>query len=363
MQYAILAKNADIDNLPFRPTFAVGFYRAGEEEAFHAFCQALKTRFEDLEILGCSSESTIYGTSSSHEISQDRSFGLLCLDMAKDACSITYEAEISAVDTNRPSRKAVVLFASLYHKKLEAMIAKLQSDKARPVFGAIAASAGDDTAPSIYHDGTFYPQGLLAWEIDTSSYEVGGFSLYDFDPVGFELEITEAEKSTIIEIENKPALDMIEDMIGPLTQESITSYDHPFFLRRKNRELAAAGIPLASIYAVDRKRRSITLHREVSVGDKLRLAVPFSREKQEHTLNAFRRYRDKNGIALLFVCVAYKGHWDDMEPIYLTHIARSLKQPFLGFHTFGEIGPLGKNAPAILHNQTLTLLNITEKAQ
>ena len=75
----------------------------------------------------------------------------------------------------------------------------------------------------------------------------------------------------------------------------------------------------------------------------------------------FSDYTTSGGIAFLFVCVAYKGHWGEMEPIYLMRLAKNLRVPFVGFHAFGEIGPLDPQGFSLMQNQTLTLAVLSEK--
>ncbi len=361
MQYAILENQGDEATLTFQPTFVLGFYRGGEEQRFVNVCRDLKARFGDIDILGCSSDSNLYASVPHIRDSNKYACTFLCLSIPPEHYRIHYCHGTSCDQADDNEWGSSILFAARYCPHLETLIETLQT-KEKPVFGTIAAipQTGDFSA-SIYLNGTFYEKGTLIWQLDSLRYSIEGFSLYDFDPVGFELEITQAENNTILEIENRPALGMIEEMIGPLDNESIASYDHPFFLRYKHTNLNTPNIPLASIRAIDRRAQTIELYRAISPGDKIRLAVPYSREKQERKLQIFRRLKRRKGIAILFVCIAYKGHWDEMEPIYLMRIARSLHQPFLGFHTFGEIGPLTEDGPSLLQNQTITIISIAEK--
>ena len=123
----------------------------------------------------------------------------------------------------------------------------------------------------------------------------------------------------------------------------------------------ATQTPLSSIFSIDRGAKSITLYRKISSGDKLKLAVPFSRWEQEKQLFNFTKYHTNDSIAFLFVCIAYKGHWGEMEPIYLMHVAKHLRVPFVGFHSFGEIGPLHPKDISQIQNQTLTLAVLSER--
>ena len=150
-------------------------------------------------------------------------------------------------------------------------------------------------------------------------------------------------------------------MIGTLSPQIVKSYDQPFFVTPFKNHNHSIKKPVSSIQSIDREAKTITFFKKVSKDDKLKLAVPFSREKQISQLDKFSHFATNDSIAFLFACVAYKGHWGEMEPIYIMHLAKNIKIPFIGFHAFGEIGPQDPQDLSVLQNQTLTLATLSEK--
>lgn len=364
MNYAILTNLDKIDSIDFIPTVIVGFYQCGEEKLFSQYSETLKARFPEADIIGCSSESNIYDTIPHIDTDGTHICTYMCIEMKKGSYMFQVfppqEKQKILVEENK-KYSAIILSAS-YNNDLEEIITMLQKNIGQnSFFGAVAGAVPSKLkGETVFYNGEYISDGTLVWFIDQEEYLLKGISVHDFDPVGFDLEITRAEGFKIIEIENKPALDMVEEMIGTLDPQSIASFDHPFFITSdKNHQSTER--PITSIFSIDREAKTIMLYQEVSKGDKLKLAIPFSREKQEEQLHRFSDYTTSGGIAFLFVCVAYRGHWGEMEPIYLMNLAKNLRVPFVGFHAFGEIGPLDPQGFSLMQNQTLTLAVLSEK--
>ena len=365
MNYAVLTNIDKIDSIDFIPTVIVGFYECGKEKLFSQYSEILKARFPDVDIIGCSSESNIYDSIPYVDVDQTHTCIYMCIEMKKESYMLqlfsAQEKQKILVEENK--KYSAIILSSHYSDNLENMITVLQENIGKNgFFGAIAgAKFSNLKGGTIFYNGEYISDGILIWLIDQEDYLLKGSSMYDFDPVRFTLEITRTEGFKIIEIENQPALDMIEEIIGTLSSQSIKSYDQPFFITSFNDNDNSIKKPVSSIQSIDREAKTITLFKKVSKGDKLKLAIPFSRKKQISQLDNFSHFDTNDSIAFLFACVAYKEHWGEMESIYIMRLAKNIKIPFIGFHAFGEIGPLDPGDFSLLQNQTLTLAVLTEK--
>ena len=364
MNYAILTNLDKLDSIDFIPTVIVGFYQCGKEKLFSQYTETLKARFPEADIIGSSSESNVYDMIPYIDIDETHICTCMCIEMKKESYTFqffpTQEKQKILVEENK--KYGAVILSAKYSNDLEQIITMLQKNIGQnSFFGAVAGAVPSKLKEgTIFYNGEYISDGTLVWFIDQEQYLLKGISVHDFDPVGFDLEITHAEGYKIIEIENKPALDMVEEMIGELDPQSIASFDHPLFITSDNNHQSTER-PISSIFSIDREDKTITLFKEISTGDKLKLAIPFNREKQEKQLHSFCEYTTSGGIAFLFVCMAYKRHWGEMEPLYLMHLAKNLRVPFVGFHAFGEIGPLDPQGFSLMQNQTLTLAVLSEK--
>ncbi len=364
MQYAVLTKCTNLDLLAFTPTIIIGFYTAGNEKLFSANTEHFKQAFPHVDILGCSSESNINDILPHVDHFQCT---YLCLNIKKEAYAVSIikageDTDLYPFPDNDP---AAIIFSTDYSELLDNTLETLnQTEKSPTYIGAIAGSSLDsDHTPSLFCNGTYYKNdAILLWHINQEFYTLSGISLHDFTPVGSVFEVTKTEEDKIVEVDYKPALDAIEEMTGPLAQTNIDAFDYPLFIAPK-KESGAFHTPLSSIKAIDRERKTIEIFKKTKARAKFRVGIPLSRAVQEMQLKKFSRFRAENAVALLFVCIAYKYHWRNFEPLYLMRIAHALKLPFIGLHTFGEIGPLSLDDVTQIQNQTVTLAVLSERKE
>jgi len=360
MKYKIFT---DIDeDIGFIPSIIILFYKINQKNRVKTSYKNLKNRFKDIDIIGCSNIENIYYTLPHIKPSNMDTISYMAIIMPKKA----YNIEICKEDYKENfllkynSNYKAIMFSSNYNNKIEYFIDKFNEMIGKNnLFGAISGTSNYPFNGEIFYNGKFINNGSVIWFIKSKFYNLDGISLHDFYPIDFEMEITKAKNFTIYEIERKPALDMIEDVIGEIDDDSILSFDHPFFIKPINSK--AKYTPLSAIQRVDRKNRSITLHKKVSNRDILQLAIPFRREEQEKQLSDLYKFHKKDSIGFLFLCVAYKGHWKEMEHTYIMRLANKLNIPFIGLHALGEICSIKKDDITQIQNQTITFVTLSKK--
>jgi len=364
----IIVTCSEFDKIGFIPTVIIGFYQSSMKVSFFEDYQKLKERFPHVDIIGCSSESNIYDFIP-HVFFEEKDLCVfLCLDIGKEAYQIelhTPESIMEKQEANGVSYGAL-MFSSRYFLSMEEIIVSLQKEKnIKPVLGAIASVVSSSKMKDgmIFWNGKYYADHILLWLIDTKCYILEGKSIHHFQPVGFDMEVTKAKDNILYEIENRPALDVLEEIVGDITEETITSFDHPFFLKEKeNGKLSFTSSPLCSIRAIDKKRGTVSLYRSVHEYAKLKIGVARGREEQEKQLEAFSVFRKrKNAVAFIFNCVGIKANLGLMEFVYLMDLKKKLQLPFIGFHSFGEIGSVDEGKYSVLHNQTISVAILSER--
>jgi hypothetical protein len=364
MTYKIIKDLKMLHSLSFTPSIIIGFYSMGYEKDFLEKYHIIQNKFPKLDVIASSGESNIYNEIfylSSPNL-QEAIFVAIEMDTAFYQLHLLNKGEeIKPKLTEKTSFYSIIL-ASSYGEHLNSTMEYLNNtlDK-NTIFGAIAG--GDRNVSiqgSIFYNGDYFDDAILLWCINSQEYQIEGISLQDFTPIGFDFEITQAHTNTIQKIDGLPALGVIEEIIGEISEENILAYDYPFFIQ-KCKENKKQYIPLSSLYSVDRKSQEIHLFRNVSTGDKLRISIPLPQEKREAQLENTKKYHKENALGFLFVCIAYRGYWGDMELLYLMHLNKHLDIPLLGFHSYGEIGPLEKEAFSLIQNQSLTLAVLSKK--
>jgi len=354
-----------LHTIDFTPTVIIGFYQSTQDKHFETHFEKLRERFPDVDVIGCSSESNIYNELPYIDKSNKHLCVYICLDIRKEAYQIKLH-EIDHVMEEREKEEkgyGALMFCSRYFSSLECLISTLQErDGYRPLLGAIAGTK-DHKQPhgTIFYNGHYFGDHVLLWLIDQKCYRLEGKSAYHFQPVGFEMEVTKAEKTVLYEIENRPALEVLEEIVGDISMETIDSFDHPFFLK-ENSKIPFAHSPLCSILSIDEDNGSISLYRSVNKHAKLKVGVSLGREEQEQQLKTFKVFkRRKNAVAFLFNCVGIKANLGLMEFVYLMDLKRTLHVPFIGFHSFGEIGSINPENISMLHNQTISIAVLSER--
>jgi hypothetical protein len=352
-----------IDTIDFSPTVIVGFYQSGKKESFSRHCDTLQAQFPDADIIGCSTESNLYNKPPHLDTDGTHLCVFACVDIDKEAYSIqrisTDEADEIATDSTK--RYRALLLASSYFGGMENTLKRLREKIGEDgLFGGIASVASETDRGDVFYRGRFWEESMLVWLIDQERYRLEGTTSHHFQPVGFEMEITAAEGNTIHEIENRPALEIAEEIIGTLTPQSITSFEHPFFLKQET-GLTFDEAPLCSILSIDREQKSIEVYRNIEVRNTVKVGISLDRKAQKAQLNVFKKYKNKHAVAFLFNGIGIKGNLGSMETLYLMHLKQSLRMPFVGFHTFGEFGPVNSRSASVLHNQTISLAVLSER--
>ncbi len=353
-----------LSDIDFTPTVIISFYQSGMKNRFYKYYKKLHNMFPDADIIGCSSESNIYNESPHLNVmGEDRSI-FICVDIAKDAYSLnvvhSQVDENIDIDSNIDWR--ALLLASTSFVNIDKMLDKLRSKIGQnALFGGIASvEHPEDETGYIFVNGKFYDDGMVIWLINQKRYILEGTTLHHFQPVGFEMEVTKAIGSTIYEIEGQPALKVVEEIIGDITPEGISTYDHPFFLK-SDIDINFSEAPLCSIKSIDRDKSYIEMYREIHDGNKIKVGISLNQAEQRKQSIIFKKYAKKYAVGFMFNCVGIKGNLGTMEALYLMYLKRNLHIPFAGFHTFGEIGSVNGFSASILHNQTISMAILSER--
>lgn len=362
MEHQIVTDPEALTSASFVPDLAVVFYRPGLEEQLQDAYARLQDAYPQIDVIGCSAESLIDAELPHYYPGRNRRFVFMLLKMPKTHYVLKL-LEGGAVPDGLPQKHGTLLLSTDNHEGLEEMIDTLQMKlSSNHVYGAIASgNPGGAESATLFCNGKFVKSGSLLWLIDESAYALDGQSICSFDPVGISLKITAAEGFKILEIENAPALDVIEQIIGPLSSEGLASFDYPMFLGdEKNPDGLPGDAALASLSGIDREEGTLTLMRRPRVGTTLHLALPIDRKTHRERIKTASESLRGCDTAFLFSCSGNWYHWGAMAPIHYMHLSRTLGSAFSGFHGDGEIGPI-HNDVSRLQNQSMTLVTLRKK--
>ncbi|MEA2029812.1 MAG: FIST N-terminal domain-containing protein [Campylobacterota bacterium] len=349
MQYKILNDIKNLDSIDILPTLCIVFYMPTQQEELLHEAQIIAQKFPQIDMIGCSSHDPIYNQMPYIEKSSQNSSTFIFFDMPKEYyrlhCISTQE-EFSTLDIS--SNESVILLGAMHQDSDTILLNLEQKITPNNLFGAFTSSSDSE---SIFYNGEFYKDSILLWSISHEHYEVKALSTHIYEPVGFDLNITKADSHTIYEIENEPAVELIECIMGKLPHRDIDLLDYPLFISNT----------LYTIKTIDRKERSISFFKSIKTEDKLKIAIPLTKEKQHKKLFSLVQSTHKNAFVFLFLSISFKVYWGNLESIYLMRMATKMQGDFVGVHTYGEVSPLEPDTPSVLQNQTLTVVTITAK--
>ncbi|WP_297525545.1 FIST N-terminal domain-containing protein [Sulfurovum sp.] len=364
----IAVTSVSLDTIDFIPTVIIGFYRKSEKTLFSAEYQILKKRFPQADIIGCSSAGNIANELPYIESRHQFPCVYLCLKMDKEAFTVeVFHKDDKITPTlDKEKKYQVILFSAFTSFELEDMLSPLPSVVGtQRIFGAVAgvdAPAMEEEA-EVFYNGVFYDRHVLLWMIDESRYRIDGMSMHLFRPAGLPLKITSAKGNKIYELNNQPAMEVLEALAGELDESAIGTFAYPLFLQ-KEAEGHWESAPLASMIGINRKDKSILLYRSVCNNKYVKLGIMVSQQDQLKRLRRLYSFAPPKSAALLFNCIGIEKNLSMMEYLYLEDVKRHLDITFVGGHTFGEIGPPAtskKHSGTVLHNQTMTIALIAER--
>lgn len=362
MEYQIVSDSESFSAIAFSPDIAVVFYRSDCTEPMSAAYERLKAAYPQIDVIGCSAESLIDDVMPHYLPGRDRQYVFMLLKMPKAHYALTL-LESSTFPMQLATGHSALLLTTDNHVGLESMISALQVQLGTEhVYGAIASDHVEfNGAGTLFFNGRLHRTATLIWQIDERVYSLDGQSICTFNPVGISLKITAAEGFKILEIENAPALEVIEKAVGTLSHEGLASFDYPLFIEDYDRGGDVhRRATLASLGGIDREEGSLTLMRRPRVGATLRLAVPVDRKEQKRRIEAAAESFRGCDTAFLFGCRSSWDHWGEMAPILYMHLSRTLECGFFGFHGDGEIGPRPGDISR-LQNQSMTLVTLRKR--
>ena len=366
MQQIIIKESGLGEKIDFTPTIIFTFYCEHKQDSFVRTAQKIRELFGDIALIACSSSNNIIGESPYR--SEET---VLCLmDIKTDAFTLLFsknkEKETSFPTSWQQRKKNALIFYAGDETWMQENFDSLQHQlDGSGLFGAVVGTLSSTKyRGSLYYEGAFYENALFCCLIDADQYDLQGVSLHDFQPAGMELLVTETEDNKILQIEDEPALNMIEESIGLITPKRMSMFDAPFFIKdatlSENEEFS-----LTSLQKIDRYTGSLQLSRTVEVGTQFKVAIPISNRTMKKRLwsvrNSFKPAYDKGAMMFLFSSSALPSHWHEMEILYIMSMVSHIKLPFIGMHTYSEIAPSAYQSKSTLKNQTLTVVSLSER--
>lgn len=193
--------------------------------------------------------------------------------------------------------------------------------------------------------------------------QLGHGSLGGWDEFGPEKTITKSEKNVLYEIDNKSALDLYKEYLGPFKDELPGSaLLFPISINEKSDDKKI----VRTILNIDEDAKSMTFAGNMPQGSKIRLMkanfdnlINASGVAAKDSLKTF----DNPDLSILISCIGRKLVLQERvsEEISAAKNAFGSDVSITGFYSYGEISPFHSNDDCCeLHNQTMTITAFKE---
>lgn len=194
--------------------------------------------------------------------------------------------------------------------------------------------------------------------------KIGHGSRGGWDAFGPERIITRSEGNILYELDNKSALQLYKEYLGPFANELPGSaLLFPLALHLPDRDEAI----IRGVLSVNEEDQSMTFAGEVPRNSKVQLMkANFDRlidgavKAADNSLKTLGSFQP--GFAILISCVGRRmvlNHRTEEEVEETTHTLG--ETPVCGFYSYGEISPVVKSTACELHNQTMTITVYSEE--
>jgi hypothetical protein len=193
---------------------------------------------------------------------------------------------------------------------------------------------------------------------------VGHGSFSGWDEFGPERTITRSDKNTVYEIDDKLALDLYKEYLGPYKDELPGS---ALLFPLSLKEPGSGGLLVRTILSIDENEGSMRFAGNLPQGSKVRLMKGSFDRLIEGSSTAAKNTilcADEIGpeLAILVSCVGRKLILQDRtdEEVQAVQQIFGEQTCLAGFYSYGEISPFNPASHCELHNQTMTITTFSE---
>jgi len=233
-----------------------------------------------------------------------------------------------------------------------------------PVTGGLAGDGTRFTRTFVGLNGAAEEGLVVAVGFYGNSLQIGHGSFGGWDEFGPERTITRSEKNVLHEIDQRNALDLYKEYLGPYKEELPGSaLLFPLAITEPGSERTL----VRTILTINEEEGSMLFAGNMTEGSKVRLMkANFDRLIEGSSIaarNCFSCVADEEPELALFIsCVGRKIILQDRtdEEVEAAKSIFRNNPPVTGFYSYGEISPFSPNTRCELHNQTMTITTLKE---
>jgi hypothetical protein len=338
----------------------------------------LRQRFPGAHILGCSTGGQIIECDVSDDAACALALGfshtelrVARTDIAESGDSRASGAAIGAALKGDGLAGIFVLSDGL-HVNGSAMVEGIVSEVGReiPISGGLAGDGADFVETLVGCDGAAVPNTIAAVGFYGDAVCFGHGSVGGWDVFGPLRKITRSEGNMLFDVDGKPALDLYKLYLGPDESLNLPGSALLFPMRIFNARHPEESV-VRTILAVDHKTGSMTFAGDMPQGWSAQLMrgslsrlCAGAAEATHRAIAGVRAAPHEQSAAILVSCIGRRllmGQRID-EEIEAANAELTESCLPIGFYSYGEISPHEASGFCQLHNQTMTVTVVSERA-
>jgi hypothetical protein len=226
-----------------------------------------------------------------------------------------------------------------------------------------------------YYNGKVYensvPGLLLGGNIKTATGIRSGW-----ESIGNKMKVTKSESNIVYELDNEPALDFYEKVLGPVRSKKLPgiALEYPFGMIDEKAMINGKEMyfQLRAPLSIDKNKKSITFAAAIPEGKYVTITTASRNSIIGGSASASKQAKEtfkgkKIDLMLIFDCIGRKLVLGKRTQEEITAVQNTLGKniPMIGFFTYGEIGPIDKRVKELqstrYHNQTTIVFLMGEK--
>lgn len=363
-----------------RPDFLFLFTSVGHE--IEEVLRGIRSLLPDIPLCGCSGAGTITSEGCdemTHSVSlmaiasRKISFHpFMCTDLSgkQEAGGREIAEKIAPLLKEGGAQHLLVLFTDGLTVNIDALYRGLHTalDSHLDIVGGTAGNDYQGQKTFQFHNDQVISDGAAGVLLTGDFRYVIGVT-HGSKPFGLFRTITRADKNIILEIDNKPALDLLKEFIG---EERVEDFGQVLNLFELGEQFAGKGydenILNRAIIGVEPEIGGIRLAVEIAEGTEVRITRRdmnlVLQRTQSMTTDLVQHLHSPDAAAYLYFNCSGRGSYLFGEPEPDVEVVSRVlggSRPMVGFFTFGEFAPVaGRN---YFHNYTGVLVGLEEETR
>ncbi|HHH18904.1 MAG TPA: hypothetical protein ENK86_00105, partial [Campylobacterales bacterium] len=257
----------------------------------------------------------------------------------------------------QPNTQAIQILSSYNSTQTSTLINKLGQDYAHlKIFGGGATSKSHILQKSfVFHRTHIYEKSMILIFMHGENLDVNLYQAFDWKPISKKKRITKVDNSSILDMDESPALDIYRKYFPNITKESSVFLQVPLYITKGNISYTV------HIMDTDAKKQSVITAQPLEEGDIVQLSIGNYNDMMNRTQEIYD-FLSKTPTEALWIgaCISYEYGFRIPINYYLSNVESDN-------HLFGHITSQeyfnGTNQPNTFHNQTFVIASITESNQ